>query len=160
MNHLFPKLILPCVLILIVILVINACTHTNDIELDLKESSANKESHYAGLDCMSCHHDSKNEASEKWWYVAGTAYNTDGKINTNGSIELWSGKNSTGTLLKRIYVDKSGNFYTNKIINFVGGCYPVAVSATGNRTAMQSIFNGQGCNSCHGIYPIPRIVIN
>ncbi len=138
-----------------------SCSHYDEIQKSVKESTANERSHNAGDDCMSCHHDNNSDAAGtgKWWYFAGTAYTKDFRIASSaGRLELWTGFRATGTLLYRAPIDRSGNFYSSKIIDFKGGYFPVlikdnAVSADdtvsmSSKIGPDKIFNG--CNSCHG----------
>lgn len=129
-------------------LLISACSHFDELENSPKESKANGRSHNSGKNCGSCHNSNGNEASSLWWTAAGTVYNTNGFFLNNVSMELWDGKNRTGNLIKKITSDNNGNFYTNQIINFKSGLYPVLVY--GNTVKpMQSEFNGGSCSSCH-----------
>jgi hypothetical protein len=132
--------------------VLQACNHYDEIMKNGKESSVNEKSHNAGRGCMSCHHDNGNEASEKWWYVAGTVYSGGSPAANSGFIELWTDSNRTGEMLYRVPVDRAGNFYTAKIFNFKGGFFPVYVSNSNTFKAMQSKTTDGSCNNsgCHG----------
>lgn len=132
-------------------LFIIACSHYDQLQKNGKESKASGKSHNAGQDCMKCHNDNSNEASsEAWWYVAGTVYTASGSINTNARIEIWSEPEAKGYKITSLPADKNGNFYTEKILKFNNGSYPIAISGN-DTTYMISAFNGQGCNSCHGL---------
>lgn len=140
-------------------LFITACSHYNEIQKDPKESMAgDDESHNPGQNCMSCHNDNKNEASsEGWWNIGGTAYKNNKTVNT-GSVELWTGPDRTGSLLYKLAIDENGNFYTNKIIDFKGGFYPVLINQDGSFNASMGDPTTIGaCNSCHNENPTDRI---
>lgn len=129
-----------------------SCSHYDDVMKNGKESSTDNESHNAGENCMRCHNDGQHEASEYWWYVGGTVYHDDEPDEKAGSIELWTEAGRKGTLLHKLQVDHSGNFYTQKIINFKGGFYPVFVSDDGKKVnGMTTKINTGACNSCHGV---------
>jgi len=68
----------------------------------------------------------------------------------NRTIKLYTGPNSTGTLIKTIQVDGRGNFYTTEAIDFSSGLYP---SVQGNSTTkhMGSSLSNGSCMSCHGV---------
>jgi len=141
------------ILLILSIVGLMACSHYDEIQKNSKESKANEdESHNSGQDCMSCHNKSGNEAaSEGWWNVAGTVYN-DNKLANNVTVELWSEPNGKGFRILNLVSDKKGNFYTNKIINFNGGCYPLIKNGTKTK-AMLSVFKGgMSCSNsnCHG----------
>jgi len=125
-----------------------ACSHYDNLEKNGRESSANGKSHNAGQDCMSCHNNASNEASGNWWNIAGTVYNY-GLISNNTTVELWSDTMGTGYKIAGLVSDKNGNFYSEKIFNFNGGCYPIVKNGTTTRK-MISKYTGGGCNSCHG----------
>lgn len=127
---------------------ISACSHFDELQSNPKESKANGRSHNSGKTCGTCHNASGNEASSLWWTAAGTVYNTNGYLLNNVSIELWDGKNRTGNLIKKLTSDANGNFYTNQIINFKSGLYPVLVYGNSVKP-MQSQFNGGSCTTCH-----------
>lgn len=132
--------------------IFQSCNHYDEIMKNGEESSVNGNSHNAGRNCMSCHNDQSNEASEKWWYVGGTVYDDDHKVaGTSGSIELWTQPNRQGEMLYKLPVDKSGNFYTQKIINFKGGFYPVFVGNNNKTKEMTTKTTVGACNSCHGV---------
>ncbi len=127
-----------------------SCSHYDDLEKNGKVSTANDKSHNSGKDCMSCHANASNKASfYAWWNVAGTVYNGSNVLNPNARIELWTQPNAQGNKILSLVTDKDANFYTEKIINFKGGCYPVAISGN-DTTYMRSVYNGGGCSGCHG----------
>lgn len=139
-----------------------ACSHYDEIQKNPKESRAgDDESHNAGQNCMSCHNDNKNEASfEGWWNIGGTAYKSNKPVKT-GSVELWTGPDRTGTLLYKLAIDEKGNFYTNKIIDFKGGFFPVLMNNDGTKNAEMGISTTTGaCNSCHDDVTQERIYFN
>jgi hypothetical protein len=139
-------------LVVLIGFVLQSCSHYDDIMKNAQESTSTEKSHDAGRDCMSCHHDNSNEASEKWWYVAGTVFEDDKKVSeASGSIELWTKPSRSGELLNKLPVDQSGNFYTAKIFSFKGGFYPVYVGNNGKVKEMSTKTSNGSCNSCHGI---------
>jgi cytochrome c553 len=139
-------------LVLIVFIsVVQSCSHYDEVMKNPEESSAGESSHNAGENCMSCHHSSNNEASQRWWYVAGTAYKKSNSSKAEGKVELWTGPNSSGELLHTLIIDPNGNFYTERILNFKGGFYPVVVNKQNKRNEMNTKTVEGSCNSCHGI---------
>lgn len=137
------------------IVVVSGCNHYDDIQRSGIVSSQDEESHNEGQNCMTCHHDSKNEASEKWWYVAGTLYEDNAGNNEakEGLVQLWTGPLATGTLLCSLPLDKEGNFYTQKIIDFQGGYFPIVIYKNDTFPMPEKVtgnFLNESCNSCHG----------
>ncbi|MES2725780.1 MAG: hypothetical protein V4643_01670 [Bacteroidota bacterium] len=148
------KIVLPVLILLFI-----ACSHYDSLQKNGVESSANKSSHNSGQDCMRCHNDDKHEASfYAWWNVAGTIFKGSGALNTEARIELWSEPNGKGFRILSLATDKDANFYSEKIIKFNGGCYPIAISGV-DTVAMSQSFNGGGCNSCHGV-STNKIIVN
>jgi hypothetical protein len=145
--------------VLFVLTLVLGCSHLDENENDIEESTATEHSHNTGKNCSSCHNSNGNEASSLWWTVAGSVYNSNNKPVNNVSIELRDNKNRTGNLIKQITSDLSGNFYTNQIVNFKNGLYPVIVSGNTVKT-MQSPFNGGSCNSCHNGISTANLKIN
>jgi hypothetical protein len=137
------------------VLFISGCSHFDEIQKSAKESMAgDDESHNSGQNCMSCHNQGGiNEAVQEggWWNIAGTAYKLGNTAN-EGTVELWTGPNRTGSLIYKLAIDELGNFYTAKIIHFKGGAFPVLIDKNGNMNkAMQSSTLNGSCNSCHGV---------
>lgn len=131
-------------------MVIISCSHYDDLQSNGEESTANGNSHNAGRNCMQCHHDGKNEASEKWWYVAGSVVGSKGK---GGVVQLWTERNASGNLLLSLAIDQSGNFYTEKIIDFKGGYYPIIIHGTDTLKMLEQVTGAslnRSCNDCHG----------
>lgn len=143
-----------------------ACNHYDEIKASGRESSALERSHNPGEDCGGCHNDNSNGASSNWWYFSGTAYNSNySPAASGGRIELWTKISAnaiatghldsislaTGNRLYSVEIDRSGNFYTSKIINFEGGFYSRLVSNSGKDTIMiKPCLSNTSCNSCHG----------
>lgn len=143
-------------LAVLLVFIFQSCNHYDDIMKNGEESSVSGNSHNAGRDCMSCHHDNSNEASEKWWYIGGTVYDDDHKVaDASGEIELWTQPNRKGEMLYKLTVDKSGNFYTQKIFSFKGGFYPVFVGKNNKTKEMTTQTTNGSCNSCHGVTEEP-----
>jgi cytochrome c553 len=147
----------PYLLIFFAAFFLISCSHYDQIQKKGKESSANEKSHNSGKDCMSCHHDNKDEAPEtgRWWYVAGSLFNSSGDPLKDGSarVELWTLPLAKGEFVARLQADKDGNFYTAKIIDFKGGYYPIVIQGTDTFTMGRKISTadyGKSCNSCHG----------
>ncbi len=153
MAHLTTEKIVTAALsMVLLVLMVQSCSHYDEIMKNAIESTVNGDSHNAGKNCMSCHHDAKNEAHEKWWYIAGTAYdNASAPARSGGSVELWTKPNRTGEKVYELKIDGSGNFFTQKIINFKGGFYPVVIANNGNIKAMTTQTVQGACNSCHGV---------
>ena len=146
----------------LIVIGISSCSHYDDIQKNAKESIAGEdESHNSGQNCMSCHNASgSNEAVQEggWWNIAGTAFKSSGSYAKEGSVELWTGPNRTGSLLYKLAIDDLGNFYTGKIVDFKGGVFPVLIDKNGNlNKAMQSSTLNGACNSCHGV-STPKIL--
>ena len=134
-------------------IILVSCNHYDSITKNVRDSSGGEKSHNAGKDCMTCHHDNYNEASGegKWWYIAGTAYNKNGTILTSGKVEFWSSLDPKAILVLTLPVDREGNFYTSKIIDFKSGLFPKVISANGDTIMAQAVtFGNASCNSCHG----------
>jgi len=55
-------------------------------------------------------------------------------------------------------VDRNANFYTEKVVNFNGGCYPIVISSK-DTMYMSSKFNGASCNSCHNNVTMSQIFV-
>jgi hypothetical protein len=141
--------------LLILAITITHCSHYDQLQKHGEESSfGSTESHNFGQDCMTCHQDAHNEASKEggWWNIAGSVNDEAAdEPFTNGVIELWSQQDRQGTLYYTLEIDALGNFYTEKIVNFNGTCFPVVVNkSTGEYEAMEQAFHSGGCNSCHG----------
>jgi hypothetical protein len=139
-------------LLVAVVVFFNQCSHYDEIQANGLESKAGgRGSHNFGQDCMSCHNQSGNEASQAnlYWKAAGSVYAQAhlGPANT-GQVELWSGRNRTGTLYATLPIDPSGNFYSAKMIEYLGS-YPAVVNASGDYTYMSSALSKGSCNSCH-----------
>lgn len=119
-------------------------------------------SHNAGLNCISCH----NGAGEAPLFtVGGTIYTSSAGTTTDPGItvRIYSGPNSTGTLLLTLVSDASGNIHSSSSINLSGGVYPVVVNkTTGTVTAMPISTTSGGCNAsgCHNGTSNPRVYVN
>jgi len=132
---------------------LSACSHYEELQKDPKESrKGDDESHNEGQNCGTCHNSNGHEAVREggWWTVSGTVFRDDDKGQDNAIIELWEKPNQGGKLIKRLEADAEGNFYTNQIINFMGGCYPV-VKLDNKVKVMPVPYTGGSCNSCHGV---------
>lgn len=130
-------------------LFIASCSHYDEIMRNGKESTYSGKSHNAGENCMTCHN-SGSDLSEAvreggWWYVAGTVKGDYGK-----DIELWTGPNRTGELVYSLQIDRSGNFYSAKIIPVNKGVYPTLIKKDGTAKHMSTSTVTGACTSCHG----------
>lgn len=137
-------------------LIMASCSQYNKIQNDPEESALDSdESHNTGQNCMNCHNANGNEAVREggWWYVAGSVFDDNGGVaKSAGYIELWSGPNATGNIMYRLAIDEKGNFYTNRIIDFGRGLYPVLKKTDDKIEAHMSTSTKTGaCNSCHGV---------
>jgi len=128
-------------------LLMMSCAKGNETKISTFHDN---ESHLMGNDCITCH--VKDGGGEGWFTAAGTVYDT-ALVNTypNLTIDLYSGINGTGDLIKTIEVDGKGNFYTTKKIDFTNGLYPTVTNETGVKQNMQIPTTSGACNSCHGV---------
>ena len=102
------------------------------------------ESHYFGNNCMDCHY--TEGRGEGWFTVAGSASGS----NHGATVEITSGPQGTGDLIRSVEIDALGNFYTTQSTDFKEGVYVGLRSPNGNIEYMDGyILNGQ-CNLCHG----------
>lgn len=115
-------------------------------------STATRASHNAGETCTKCH--SLGEDGNGCFTIAGTAYKKDKStplteavmVLFNRDVNDWA--KITGEV-KRIPIDKSGNFYTTESVDFVGK-YPAIITKSGDTIPMSSPLSSTGsCNSCH-----------
>lgn len=135
-------------------LLVMACSHYDDI---LKNFNQSKEgatkSHNQGQNCMNCHNDNyKLVSHNNWWNIAGTVYRNASQTADAGFVELWTDTNRSGELLYRLPIDAKGNFYTNNIIDFKDGFYPVLIYSDGTYNPDNSMLTKTktgACNSCH-----------
>jgi hypothetical protein len=129
-----------------------SCTsddESGENEIKISQNFQN-ESHNNGLDCMTCH--KPGGAGEGQFSVAGSVYDlTKTNDYPNAKIQLFTGPNGTGDLVKTIEVDGLGNFYTTEIIDLSVGLYPLVEGSSGNQQSMQSATTNGKCNSCHGV---------
>jgi hypothetical protein len=152
MKHRRKHLVL---VVISLIVIFSQCSHAEQLRKHGKESEhGSDESHNFGQNCMSCHNQGGNEAVREggWWTVAGSVANdeTDQPL-TDGYVELWSQPNRRGTLYYTLEIDAKGNFYSEKIIDFNGKCFPTVVNrATGGFESMEDPYYSGGCNRCHG----------
>lgn len=144
-------------------LLIFSCSRYDELMKNGKESKAGaSESHNSGLNCASCHNKqgiSEAKLEGGWWNISGTIYSGAGTTASasDGTVELWSGPNRTGTLVKKMEIDNLGNIFTAKVVALGGGVFPVLVNKNGQvvKKMNESTANGS-CNSCHG-NTTPRI---
>ena len=130
-------------LLIIPTIIIAGCEKFGESENETKISRFDsRESHETGNNCMSCHY--SEGKGEGWFTLAGTL---NGSFQ-NAQVELYKSKDSISIL--NIEVDKFGNFYTTKAIDYTNGLY-VAVRSSSEILVFkeEKIFTGQ-CNLCHG----------
>lgn len=135
---------------------IASCSQYDKTQNNPEESMLDSDkSHNNGQNCMSCHNQNGNEAVREagWWYIGGSVYDDKGQeASSAGFVELWTGPNATGNRMVRLAIDQKGNFYTNRIINFGNGLYPVLKKTDDKIEAHMSTSTKTGaCNSCHGV---------
>ncbi len=143
-------------LILFVVVFSFQCSHYDELQKNGKEStSGDTSSHNFGQDCMSCHNQKPSEAYSEggWWNIAGSVTDEDGSGPfTNATMEFWSKPDREGVMYYSLPVDGLGNFYTAKVVNLNGSCFPVVVNnETGDYESMDQAYRSGGCNSCHGV---------
>ena len=79
---------------------------------------------------MNCH--SGTENGHGYFAVAGTVYNSNfGSVLTNATVNLFSGPDGSGNLLRTIEVDFPGNFYDGKNDGLTITFYTIVISPTG-----------------------------
>lgn len=123
-----------------------ACNKNNENVTNISSTGSNK-SHNMGQNCMNCH--TSGGKGEGIFKAAGTVYNAAKTATlSSGTVYLYTGPNSTGSLKATIAIDAKGNFYTTESIDFSGGLYPSIQGATTKNHMSTSISTGQ-CNSCH-----------
>ncbi len=127
---------------------LKSCEKENENETKISTFNS-VESHHSGQNCMDCH--VSGNSGEGWFTVAGTVYdNTLNVTYPNALVELYTGPNSTGTLITTIEVDALGNFYTTKSVDLKEGLYPTVVGNSESTVMAGAITTGQ-CNQCHGV---------
>lgn len=127
---------------------LTSCEEENENETMISRYNSD-ESHRTGQDCMTCH--LSGGSGEGWFTVAGSVY--DSTLNTpypNALIELYTGPNSTGTLVATIEGDALGNFYTTESVELGDGLYPLVVGKSESKQMAGAITSGE-CNLCHGV---------
>ncbi|OYU94931.1 MAG: hypothetical protein CFE21_14730 [Bacteroidetes bacterium B1(2017)] len=142
------------------LLLVISCSHYDQLSKNPVESKSGGRSHNSGENCGKCHNSHNNgefPGADKWWTVAGTIYASNFSAQKNAVIELYEKTGKQGKLIKRLVSDNNGNFYTNQIIDFNNGCYPV-VTVGSNSKMMNQGYIGGSCNSCHGITTASLVV--
>ncbi|MDP1727829.1 MAG: hypothetical protein Q8M15_13675 [Bacteroidota bacterium] len=143
---------IPGIFVIVTGVLLFSCSHYDELQKNPKESGLEEESHLTGENCSSCHNKNNSEAArEGWWTIAGSVYKSNGQEQTNATMELWEKPNKQGKLIKMLQSDSKGNFYTNQIINFNGGCYPSIRVGSKSISMDTTQFNGGSCNGCHGV---------
>ena len=115
-------------------------------------STATRASHNAGETCTKCH--TAGEEGRGCFTIAGTAYKKDKSTPLTDAVMVLFNRDANDWSkiigeIKRIPIDKSGNFYTTESVNFVG-TYPAIITNNGDTISMSSKLTSSGsCNSCH-----------
>ncbi|MES0489465.1 MAG: hypothetical protein ABUK01_05690 [Leptospirales bacterium] len=120
------------------ILIVTMCS--SNCNNDPLESSANSSSHNAGENCRSCH-----SSGSKLLTLAGTVYTTASSGTKAGGQGLTVKIKKNSKTLFTLDVDKSGNFYTDRDVNFS------VQASVSNGNAMSANISKGGCNKsgCH-----------
>ena len=115
-------------------------------------STASRASHNAGETCTKCH--TSNEDGNGCFTIAGTAYKKDKSTPLTDAIMVLFNREKTDWSkitgeVKRLPIDKTGNFYTTESVDFVGK-YPAIITKNGDTIAMGGkLTSSASCNSCH-----------
>lgn len=106
-------------------------------------------SHNMGQNCMSCHQE--NGPGPGRFTAAGTLYGADGTPYADGAVELRTGGNGSGDLVRRIEADSNGNFYTTESLPLPDtALFPTVYDREGTvRNFMPFPTNSAACNVCH-----------
>jgi hypothetical protein len=111
-----------------------------------------EESHHRNENCMNCHYSAGSDA-EGWFTLAGSAAGN----SQNAFVELYTGPNGTGTLVKSIEIDGRSNFYTTETVDFSNGLYAGIRRGSNIEYDPGILYHGQ-CNLCHGSTEEPLYV--
>ena len=108
-------------------------------------------SHNAGQNCLSCHKKGGSGSSYAVFTLAGTAYQANGKAQSNAKIKIFDHNSNNITLC--LTTNKLGNFYTTQAIAGLAtlGKDVMAEGPTGGLHTMTSTLTSGACNSCHGV---------
>ena len=124
-----------------------ACQKEGSSSSNISTTNGNR-SHNMGQNCMSCH--KSGGQGDGWFTAAGTMYKADlVSLQPNTTVYLYSGPNSTGSLVATLNVDAKGNFFTTDAIDFSGGLYPAAKGPSGTMHYMSQVTRTGACNGCH-----------
>ncbi len=137
--------------VIVFVLIVNllqSCEKENRIETMISTFNSD-ESHKNGQNCMSCHF--TDGPGEGWFTVAGSVYDSTLNAAYPGVlVKLFTGPNSTGTLIATIETDALGNFYTTEDVNLIEGLYPSVIGEFESAQMAGAITSGE-CNLCHGV---------
>jgi len=112
-------------------------------------SSASRESHNAGANCMNCHH--ADGEGEVCWTIGGTVYDHAGSQPMSGvRVRLFTQPLGKGTVAFSEVSDRTGNVYTSRDVALSNGLYPAVISANGDTAFMSERILDGACNRCHG----------
>lgn len=117
-------------------------------------STATRASHNAGETCTKCH--ATGEEGRGCFTVAGTAYKKDKSTPLTDAVMVLFNRDANDWSkiigeVKRIPIDKSGNFYTTESVDFVGK-YPAIITKNGDTISMVGkLTSTASCNSCHSL---------
>jgi len=122
---------------------------------EINISTTTRASHNRGENCTKCH--TLGEDGNGCFTIAGTAFKNDKTTPLIDAVMVLFNRDAndwtkiTGEV-KRLPIDKSGNFYTTESVDFVGK-YPAIIVKKGanwDTLSMSSPITSIGsCNSCH-----------
>ncbi len=112
-------------------------------------SSAGRDSHNAGANCMSCHH--MDGEGEVCWNIGGTIHDHAGTQPMTGmQVRFFTQPLGKGTLQFSLESDRTGNIYTSQDVAFGNGLFPAVINANGDTAFMSERIVDGACNRCHG----------
>ncbi len=119
------------------------------LDVTLVSARGGELSHNVGQNCMSCHQE--NGPGPGRFTAAGTLFGADGTPHADGAIELRTGGNGTGELVRRIEADSNGNFYTTESLPLPDSAlFPTVYDREGAvRNFMPFPTRSAACNVCH-----------
>jgi hypothetical protein len=127
--------------------VVPACKHGKCG--DGGSSSAGRDSHNAGRNCMDCHH--ADGEGEVCWNIGGTVYDHAGdQTSAAARFRLFTAPQGNGSLKLQLEGDGTGNIYTSQTVDFGNGLYPAIINASGDTAFMNEAIHDGACNRCHG----------
>ncbi len=114
-------------------------------------STTTRASHNAGETCTKCH--ASGEEGRGCFTIAGTAYKKNKSTPLTDAVMVLFNRDANDWSkiigeVKRIPIDKSGNFYTTESVDFMGK-YPAIITKNGDTISMSGSIESGSCNSCH-----------